>query len=400
MGAFRTLAAAGLAVSLLAIPALSVAQSEADPEASAAPLAREPDGRLPIERTPWRLEAYQDGEREGVPGPEVAAFIELGSSFFDGSGGCSRIQGRYGVAGPAIAFNVRRKDRICAENLAVVQQAVERGLRQAAAYEVQAGASAADDKLIIYSVTGLEVLRYGLDDLAQLDGTEWRLASYTRDGEAVPASEAMPGRLTFRPDSEAVYKRRQSGPLSGTTGCNGLVSEFFRRSSVISFSQLELTDAPCTSELAAQEVAMTAVLEATAVRLEVPADGLILTSVDTDERREFVIRNPLEGTTWWLERTGFGATEEERYTLRLEDGVAAGEGPCGPFSARYVTDGAFITFTDARGARDEACSELRTERALISGLRRSVRITRGPERLAFQDARGIDTLAFGLPFAP
>ena len=188
--------------------------------------------------------------------------------------------------------------------------------------------------------------------------------------------------------------------MSGTTGCNGVVAEFFRHSRVLSFGPLELTDAPCSDELAAQEAAMAAVLDATAIRLELPADRLILTSADSDERLELVSGTPLEGTTWWLERTGFGATDGERYTLRLEDGLAGGEGPCGRYSASYVTDGLFITFSDAKGARDAGCPELRTERALISGLRRAVRVERGPERLALRDARGIDVLTFGRPFEP
>ena len=319
-----------------------------------------------------------------------------------GSGGCSRVEGTYGVNGAALTLRPKQaKERSCAENLAVVQMAVESGLRRAAAYDIETGAEAADDQLVIYSVNGSEVLRYGLDDLALLDGGQWRLESYTTDGQPVPASSEMPGLLSFLPQSDAVYKRRLSGPISGTSGCNGIVAEFYRSSDVLSFSELELTDAPCTDELAAQQAAMTAVLDATAISIDLPADRLILTSADTQERLEFVSQTPLEGTTWWLSFEAIGGNiGDQRITLRLEDGTVSGEGPCGAYSANYVTDGAFITFTEAKGARDADCSELRTEQALISGLRRSVRIERDVERLSFVDAFGNTRLAFDRPFAP
>ncbi len=67
------------------------------------------------------------------------------------------------------------------------------------------------------------------------------------------ASDEQPAVLSFRPSDEASYKRRQSGPLSGSTGCNGIVAKFFRQADVLSLSELERTDAPCTAELAAQE---------------------------------------------------------------------------------------------------------------------------------------------------
>ncbi|MEX1295403.1 MAG: META domain-containing protein [Candidatus Limnocylindrales bacterium] len=400
MRALRTLAAAGLTVSLLAVPALSTAQ--AGPTTDALPLARQPDGRLPLAGTPWRLQAYRDRGGTAVPGPEVASYLSFGPRFFTGSGGCSKLEGTYGVNGAALSLRPKRfQERDCAENLTVVQRAVESGLGRAASYTIEPGLGEMDDQLVIYSVAGAEVLRYGLDDLTPLDGAEWRLESYTRAGQVIDASAETPGLLTFRPQRDAVFKRRQSGPIAGTTGCNGIVGDFFRRSAVLSLSELELTDAPCGTELAAQEAAMADVLGATAIRVELPADRMVLTSADTGERLEFASQTPLEGTTWWLSRTAAeGGTRDERITLRLEGGLASGDGPCGPYTARYVTDGAFITFTDVSGAGDGSCSERRSEQALISGLRRSVRVERGFETLALADARGRSQLAFGRPFAP
>jgi heat shock protein HslJ len=393
---------AGLAVTLLVIPTLSMAQPEAAADAARVPLARQPDGRLPLVGTPWRLLGYTQDGREGVPGPEVAAFIEFDTRRYEGSGGCAKVAGEYGATGEALVTKPKKiKERDCAENLMAVQQAVEGGLKRVASYEIVPGAEPLQDQLVLYSVTGIEVLRYGLDDLAPLDGGEWRLESYAVDGEMMPASEEMPGLLSFRPAADAVYKRRQSGRLSGTSGCNGIVAEFHRRSDILSLRELDLTDAPCTSELTAQESAMTAVLDAAAMRIDLPPDRLVLTSADTEDRLEFVSQVPLEGTTWWLSSTAAdGGTGGERYTIRLEGGTLSGEGPCGAYSAEYVTDGAFITFTEAKGTRDADCSELRTEQALISGLRRAVVVERRVGRLDFRDARGNTTLTFDRPFAP
>ena len=187
MRVLRTLAAAGLAVALLAIPVLTAAQSV--PEAGALPLARQPDGHLPLAGTPWRLLAYQDDGGDATPGPEVAAFITFGPRSYAGSGGCSKVEGTYGVTGAALSLDPRPlKGRDCAENLSSVQRAVESGLKRAAAYAIEPGPTGLDDELVIYSVTGTEVLRYGLDDLTPLDSTEWRLESYTREGQTIEAS--------------------------------------------------------------------------------------------------------------------------------------------------------------------------------------------------------------------
>lgn len=401
MRVLRTLAAAGLAVSLLTVPAPSVAQSPDEPSTSPLPQARQPDGRWPLEGTPWRLESYRHRGRSAMAGPEVAAFLELGAGTFDGSGGCSRVRGRYGVSGTVLSLKLQpASKRDCAENVAIVQQAVENGLRKAGSYALEAGAAPDGDKLVIYSVTGEELLRYGLDDLAVLDGVQWRLESYTTGGETMPALTETPALLSFRPQSASVHRRRQSGPISGTSGCNAIVAEYYRSANVLSFGQLGLTDAPCTAELAAQEAAVTAVLEATAVRLDLPADRLTLTSTDTGERLEFVSQVPLEGTTWWLEGSIGGARPAERITLRLEDGQATGEGPCGAYRGSYATDGVFITFSDVVGAGEEECEGARVERAIIGALRRTAVVDRTSEGLTFRTARGNRTLTFGRPFAP
>ncbi len=401
MRAIRPLAAVALTASLLAIPALASAQSEPAAADPAAPLARQPDGHLPFEGTPWRLESYSHRGRVATPGPEVAAFLSFHSSFLEGSGGCSKVRGRYGTVGSALKIHLKQlPERTCAENVAIVQQAVESGLKKAASHEVVPGATAAEGKLVIRSAGGDELLRYGLDDLALLDGAEWRLRSYTVAGQTMNASTEQPAVLSFRPSTDSYYKRRQSGPLSGSTGCNGIVAEFYRHADVLSFSELERTDAPCTAELVAQEGAMTTVLDATSIRLDLPYDRLVLTSSDSGEELEFVSQAPLERSTWLMQWNDQGLRSDARVTLRLEDGKASGEGPCGPYTASYATDGVFVTFRDLQGAGDETCSELKVEGALLGGLRRAVTLERTTDQLRLLDARAVRTLTFSRPFGP
>ncbi len=216
MRARRTLATVLATISLLAIPTLTTAQAEPDVTGAVAPLARQPDGRLPLEGTPWRLEGYRHRDRDGQPGPEVAAFLSFRRSSLAGSGGCSKVIGQYGhgragAQGPAQAAPRTQLQREPGGRAGGCRERTQEGGR----YELVPGTTPAEDKLVIHSADGEELLRYGLDDLALLDGAEWRLVAYTLDGEAVAASDEQPAVLSFRPDDEAHYKRRQTGPLVG-----------------------------------------------------------------------------------------------------------------------------------------------------------------------------------------
>ncbi len=131
-----------------------------------------------------------------------------------------------------------------------------------------------------------------------------------------------------------------------------------------------------------------------------PYDRLTLTSADDGERLELVSQVPLEGSTWTLEWSPERVPDGARVTLRMEDGAATGEGPCGPYTAEYATDGVFITFRDAQGARDDTCAALRAEKALLDGLRTAVTVERREDQLRLVDARAVKTLVFRPPFAP
>lgn len=358
------------------------------------PLALRPSGELPLTGTPWRLESYRFRGIERRAGPEVAAWMRLGPQRLRASGGCSAIDGRYGRIGAAITFRLRQsKTAACPEQTGLVQRGMLDGLRRASSFEVIAGADTTADRLVLRSVAGVELLRFRLDDIGGLDQADWRLTGYTHEGRSMDASSEQAAILAFRPTQVDIGQRSASGSATVSTGCNGVVAEFHRFADLLTFSDLRSTDAPCTPELAAQEEAMTSVLQAATMTISLLPDELVLTS-DTGERLVFASQRPLEGTTWLLQ-TDLGREDRtDAVTLRLEDGAARGEGPCGSYSASYLTDGLFITFTHATGADAANCGDGKSERELLAGLRAAVQVERAASGVRLTDASGRVALRF------
>lgn len=355
---------------------------EASLTAAAGPIALAPDGRLPLEGTTWRLRAYRRGHLR-PPGPEVAAWLSLRAGRVSGSGGCTSLRGGYARMGDAIVVRLRPGARPeCAEQTVIVQRAMRAALQVAASAEV-VGEDAAE--LVIRDRDGVEQLRFEPDDVASLDGAEWRLASYARAGEVVVADPAQVAVLAFHPETTSQAERRSSGEVIGSSGCNGLVGTYARSGDVVDFGELETSGAPCTEALAAQEAAVLAVLESQALLLDLPADRLTLTATDSGDRLEYVASVPLEGTTWQLERAP-GAPQP--VTLRLVDGVVSGEGPCGAYRGAYASDGRFITFRGLSAAGGESCPQRKAGRAFLARLASSTLIERARPGLRLLDARG------------
>lgn len=401
MRALPILLAAGLATSLLTAPSLTLGQSPDAHRVGTLPLARQPHGTLPLEGTPWRLVAYRWQGVEREPGPKVAASMRLVGGAIDASGGCRRIIGDYETVGAAIGFDLRRlKEADCGEQATLVQQAMVDGLRRAMSWEVVPGDTPMGDTLVLRNAGGTAVLRFELDERDQLERADWLLTAYARDGAEVAASDEQVALLSFVPEEEAPARRRSSGRLTGSSGCNGIVAEYSRQADVLSFSELQRTDAPCTPELAAQEAAMAAVLDASALTVELGHDQLQLTSADTGARLTLVSTRPLEGSTWLLQPGAWMARPDGSVTMRLEDGLASGEGPCGSYSATYRSDGVFISFDDVRGANTGDCDRQRAENALVAGLRRAVLSERDGPTLTFLDAAGEATLVFAAATGP
>ena len=364
------------------------------------PLALGAAGRLPLQGTPWRLDGYLQRGREAVPGPEVAAWMTLGAGEMRGSGGCSAIRGRYGIVGAAMTFRVPRpRATDCAEPTSLVQRAMLDGLRRTTSFEIVPALAPQDDQLVLHSASGEQLLRFGLDDVGSLEQADWRLTEYTIEGQATLAAPDQPAILSFQPARHDLDRRTSSGPAAASTGCNGVVAEFRQRASVISFSDLEHTGAPCPPALAAQEQAMMTALGAQALALSLAPDQLTLTSSDSGESLTFASQRPLQGSTWLL-RAGARDDLADAVTLRLQDGMASGEGPCGAYGATYATDGLFITFAEVEGAEASACDDSRSERRLLAGLRSSVLVQRHSSGLDMRDASGRVTIRFTSPMAP
>jgi heat shock protein HslJ len=381
----------------------SVAQ---DPEASSRvrpdtlPTALRPDALAPLEGTAWRLRAYDRDGTVRTAGPEVAAWLRLSGGRLRGSGGCTKLNGRYGRVGAALDITLRKVKRPrCAEQTTIVQLAMVDGLRDAASHALLSD-DTGGTALRILDAADVVRLEFEPDDLATLEGTEWRLRSYARDGVETAADELQPAVLTFEPRRSQAAQRRSEGELVGSTGCNGVVGDFFRRADVLSLGPLDRTEAPCEGAAAAQEAAMLAVLDATAIRLELPADRLILTASDTGDRLELESATPLEGTTWLLDGLPQRIPSGTSVTLRLSDGQVGGEGPCGPITGAYVADRGFLTLAPVTTERPRGCGQRARARKLLRALDGTVRAEVVGSRLSLVDANGRVVARLRAPGSP
>ncbi len=124
---------------------------------------------------------------------------------------------------------------------------------------------------------------------------------------------------------------------------------YSREADVLTLADLELTEAACPADLAAQEAAMAAVLRAPSVTLALAPDRLTLMATGTDDALELVTTTPLEGSTWLLGSIPGKPRPKTPVTLRLEGGVVSGEGPCGAYTGTYRTDGLFVSIRELRG---------------------------------------------------
>lgn len=404
MATFRHSAALGLGLTLLlaAVPTAALGQSPAPDQPPAAseslPVGLQPTGHAPLEGTTWRLRDYRHRGVERSAGPEVAAWMTLRAGTFEASGGCTRLRGRYGVMGSGLNVSLRRPRRgRCAEQTTIVQMGMVDGLRRAASYEMEPAAEPSNDQLLVRDAQGQVMLRFVPDDVAALEPGEWLLEAYLVAGERVGADPAQPAVLAFVPTRRSKPRRESSGEAVGSTGCNGIVGPYFRYADVLSFGELERTGAPCLPAMAAQEAAMVAVLDSTSLRLDLPPDGLILTSEDSGDRLEFVSSWPLEGSTWQLVRLPKTRSPDNPVTLRLADGRASGEGPCGAYAGHYGTDGVFIGFSDFTGAATDPCDDRANEERLLKAFRRTVILDRSAPGLRLLDALGRTLATFERP---
>jgi len=397
----RSLSAFLLAALLAVILGVGPTAAEGPTASAELPLALRPAGTLPLEGTPWRLRWYLTADGGRAPGPEVAATMRLQGGSLAGSGGCTAFRGSYGTVGRAIDFKLKGlKSNDCAEQTTMVQGAMVDALRKTAAYAIEPGDDG--DELVLMSANGSKLLRFGRDDAGSLEPWRWRLKRYRVDGQQQSAAAEFPSDLTFDVGSRRAARAVESGSVLGGTGCNGFRATFSRQASVISFGPLDLTDAPCPDGLEHQQAAVLEVLAATSAYLVLSPDMLTLTADDGGTALEYRADPPIEGTTWL--RAPVPAGDRDAWTsLRLEDGLATGSGPCGPYAGSYVSDGLFITFSDLRGTGVAECDRAKEERAFLAAMRSAVRLepATGPGDPGFslRDARDERVLRFVYPYS-
>jgi len=387
--------ASGLAAGALWAPPAAGQSTASDDPAGQPPLQ---GATLPLEGTSWRLRDYVRRGVERSSGPEVAAWMTLRGGRLEGSGGCTRLRGRYGVMGDALSVTLGRVRRgSCGEQTTMVQMGMADGLRRASTFEVQPSEEPFGEILTVRDAAGQVLLRFEPDDVAALEPGEWLLEAWTADGQRTAADESQPAVLALRPARTSAARRESSGEAVGSTGCNGLVGRYFRHADVMSFGVLERTDAPCSAALEVQEAAMIGVLESTFLALDLPPDRLVLTSAESGDSLEFVASVPLERSTWQLARLKGASVPDHPVTLFLEAGTASGIGPCGTYTGGYRTDGLFIRFSDLRGAAADACADQASEDALLRALEQSVLLDRSQPVLRMLDAKGRVVAAFRQP---
>jgi len=287
--------------------------------------------------------------------------------------------------GEAITFRLRGgRQPDCAEQTVLVDRAVRQGLTRAASAEVMGTSEGVE--LVVSDADDAELLRFVPDDVALLEPGEWRLARYTIDGTSVDADSTQPAVLTFGATSRSVAERRSSGGLVGSSGCNGFVADYARSGSILDVSRLQLADAPCPPGLAAQEAAIADVLDSEAMRVDLPADRLVLSDIETGDQLAYEAASPLEDTAWHARSPAAPSATADPVTLRLEDGVVSGWGPCGTYGGKYATDGRFLTIRGLAGP--PSCPAQRRQRRFFADLTATVLVERVGTGLRFLDARG------------
>jgi heat shock protein HslJ len=220
------------------------------------------------------------------------------------------------------------------------------------------------------------------------------------DGGTVPAAASLPAVLAFRATHGSGAGQRSDGHVTGSSGCNGIVGTFTRDARLLRLGELEVTEAACPTDLAAQEAAILSVLRAPSVSLSLAPDRLVLTATDSGDSLSFVTSTPLEGSTWLLGSIPGKPRPKSPVTLHLEDGLVSGEGPCGPYTGTYATDGLFVAIGDLQGAGDADCPRRERQRELFSALERAVLLERDRPVLDMLDAQGDLVARFKRPGAP
>jgi heat shock protein HslJ len=177
--------------------------------------------------------------------PEVQATLTFDAAGgVGGSAGCNSFGGMYTVDGDELQISELAQTLIaCEPPLDAIEQAYVAALGEVSGYQVSG------DTLVL---TGGAALSFARQQPLALVGTAWQLETVATGTDAV-TSVVAPGTITFADD----------GTVSGSTGCNTFSGSYTVSGDALSFPPLATTRIGCPDDIAAQEFAVLAGLEAT-----------------------------------------------------------------------------------------------------------------------------------------
>jgi heat shock protein HslJ len=186
-----------------------------------------------------------------------------------------------------------------------------------------------------------------------LEGMRWHLREYrAEDGGMAGASDGA-------------WIRLDGGALTGSTGCNVLAGSYTLEGDTLTFTGITPTEASCLDgDLVAQEMAVLARLPEVVSFAFQPARGrdatdLMLVDAGDGAHLAFV---SIQGRTYTPMYSGDEPMPEGIVTVRFENGMASGQGPCNAFSGPFTQDDLSIAIGPLETA-GKACpdAELETE---------------------------------------
>jgi heat shock protein HslJ len=405
----------------------------------------------PLLGTRWRLTEVVDRGVARQPGPEVTAFLRLGGGRVRAFDGCARARGRYLTgpdapspdgpnAGPSMApdassatvaddarlafARIRSGTRTCAEQTMLIVSGLHDGLANVASYRLFPAEPPWLTTLELLDAAGQPLLRFRVDDAGALAAMTWVLESV--DGaQAQDAGDGQHATVVFDAggpagrEGRAVRERleaegrvvREPRRVVGSTACNPFDGRYVVTGHVLSIADLTSESEPCSPAVAAQEVAILDILDATSLSVSLPPGALELRSDDDGRTLRYRAGVTLEDEQWVLDRrAGRRLGSDEVVTLFLvpddttseggvRSGTITGEGPCGPYGGTYRTDGLLVRFDEVAGSSG-SCEDPAAERRYLRTLRAAAFAEVRGLGLSLLDDEGERLLAFTSPGSP
>jgi heat shock protein HslJ len=237
--------------------------------------ANRPLSDHPLADTRWTLATLQ-GDK-----PLADATVTIGftaASNVDGTDGCNRYQGRYGVEGTSLRFpdEFTATMMVCPEPIMNQAQAYMRALKRAASYAIDAGQLTLRDDL------GDEFATFAAQD-DRLAGTFWKVTAYNNGRQAV---------VSVIIGSEITAAFGEDGKVTGKAGCNSYFAAYERKGETIAIGSAGTTRRACAEpegimeqeRLYLEALQSAAILRIDADRMELrAADGSLAVTLARDE---------------------------------------------------------------------------------------------------------------------